>query len=98
MICCGSGSGSDFGKVLVPAPVPDADNFSTVFQQKIICTKSCLLYVRKQHFCQLSWPLLFFFDFIRLYVVFGSMSGSGTGTIMHSGSVSSKARSYRYGS
>jgi hypothetical protein len=36
MICCGFGYGSDFGKVLVPAPVPDPDNLSTVFQQKII--------------------------------------------------------------
>jgi hypothetical protein len=39
------GSGSYFGKVLVPVPVPDPvsdpDLFSTVFQQHQICTKSC---------------------------------------------------------
>jgi hypothetical protein len=55
MIYCGSVTGSDFGKVLVPvlapapAPglVPYPDNFfSTVFQQQKTCTKSCLFHAR----------------------------------------------------
>ncbi len=40
MIYCSSGS--YYGKVLVPVPVPDPDLFSTVFQQQNICTKSSL--------------------------------------------------------
>jgi hypothetical protein len=37
-------SGSDFGKVLVPVPVPN--NIFSVFQQQKIWTKFCLLNVR----------------------------------------------------
>jgi hypothetical protein len=48
MIFCGSGS--DFGKVLVPVTVPDPDMFSTVFKQNKICTKSCFFIVRRALF------------------------------------------------
>jgi hypothetical protein len=49
IIYCGSGSGSYFGKVLVPVPapfpfpvpVPDPYLIST-FKKKKICTKTCL--------------------------------------------------------
>jgi hypothetical protein len=44
MIYCGSGSGSYFGKVLVPVLVPilvpDRDLFSTVFNNKKVCKKT----------------------------------------------------------
>jgi hypothetical protein len=50
MIYCGSGS--YFGKVLDPVPVPspvlvlDPDLFSTVYQQQKVCKKSCLFNAR----------------------------------------------------
>jgi hypothetical protein len=45
---CSSGSGSNFGKDLVPVParIPDTDLFSTVFQQQKMFTKSCLFSAR----------------------------------------------------
>jgi|688.fasta_scaffold1320494_1 hypothetical protein len=66
MICCGSGSGSDFGRVLVPAPVPasvpDPDNIKH-FPKTKTCTKSCIQ-CRKlaSHFKFLTFLLHFMLD------------------------------------
>jgi hypothetical protein len=68
VICCCSGSGSDFGKVLVP--VPDQTILSTVLQQfnnKKFWTKSCLsiseaALLPRKSVCQFD-----FFDFFILF-------------------------------
>ncbi len=58
MICCGSGS--DFGKVLVPVPDPDPD-IITVSQKQNNCAKSCLFNVRNS-FPPEILPLIFVFS------------------------------------
>jgi hypothetical protein len=58
MIGCGSGSGYDFGKVLVPAA--DPDNIWHYFPKTKNCTKPCLFNVRSRYFPE-SWPLIFYF-------------------------------------
>jgi len=79
--------------VPIPAPVPvtvtDPDNVYKIF------TKSCLFIVRSNIFSPECLPLLldFFSFFIPFCVGSGSKSGSGTGTLMHSGFGSAKAKS-----
>ncbi len=89
MIYCGSGSGFDFGKVLVPVtvPVPVPDLFSTVFQQQKICTNLAFSMLTATLFAKKLAPNLVFFYFcITYYVGSGSNSGSGTRTHNCSGS------------
>jgi hypothetical protein len=92
MIYCGYGS--DFGKVLVLVPAPDPDHILP-FLYKI------LLFQRlKQHYFPESWPLIF--DFCIPFDVGSgskSVSGTGHGKRMHTGSDSTlKAKSYGSGS
>jgi hypothetical protein len=80
MIYCGSGSGSYFGKVFVPAPVPvqHPDLFSTVFQQQTICTKSCFFIATSRIVSQtvrLASNFLFFDFNIPFYVGSGPDTG-----------------------
>jgi hypothetical protein len=93
MIYCGSGS--YFGKVLVPVPalvpvpIPDPDLLSTVFQQQKICTESCLtaFFSRKLAF---NFSLFYFCITSDVESVF--KSGHGTGTGIQYGSGSAKAK------
>ncbi len=88
MIRCGSGS--EFGKVsvpvTVPVPVSDTEKISRVFQNKN-WYKSCLFNVIISRKVASKFRI---FDFyIPFYV--GSGSKSGSGTLIHSGSGSTKA-------
>ncbi len=57
-ICCGSGS--DFGKVLVPAPDPDNTLFSTIFQQQKFVKNHAFLMSEAAYLPE-SWPVRFFY-------------------------------------
>jgi hypothetical protein len=73
------GSGSYFGKVSVPVPVPYPNLFITVFQQQQkICTKSCLFNARAALFPR-KLASNFWFDVCYMYVAFWFKSGSGSG-------------------
>jgi hypothetical protein len=74
-------------------PVPDAHIiFSTVFQQQQICTKSCRFDVRISNISQKDvLSLLIFFTYFTFHIESGTKSISGTE--MHSGSGSAKAKS-----
>jgi hypothetical protein len=102
MICCGSGSFSDIGKVLVPIPAPapesDQDNIycSTVFQKQKYY-KFLPFNVRSSLFPRkLASHFWFFYFFVTFYAGSGSKScfRIGSGAVMSSGSGSAEAKSY----
>ncbi len=64
-----SGSGSSYGKVLAPVPVPDPDLFSTVFQQQKICTKSCLLKLEAAMFSRKLAYNFYIFTFVLHFLL-----------------------------
>jgi hypothetical protein len=63
-----SGSGSDFGKVLIP--VPDPDNIYDSFPRIKNLYKILPFQCQKQHYFPKSWPLIldFFYFFIPFSV------------------------------
>jgi hypothetical protein len=74
MIFCGSGSGSDIGKVSVA--VPDPDNIKQSFSTTKNLYKILAFQCQKKHYFPESWPLsLDFWTFFPFYV--GSESKSG---------------------
>jgi hypothetical protein len=86
LICCRSGS--DFGKILVP--VPDPDKFSSFLKAIKIAQNLAFLMPEAAYFPE-SWPLIL--DFLTFFLIFyvGSGSKSGSGTVIHSGTGSTKA-------
>jgi hypothetical protein len=80
MIYCSSGSG--FG----------SENISSLKKNRYkILPFSCQ---KQPYFQTVELSVLIFNFFILFYVGFGYKSGSRTGTVMHSGSGSAKAKSY----
>ncbi len=86
-----------FGKVLVPVPVTDPDNIQQFSKSKRIAQNIAFSISEAAYFPEscLSFLILRFFK-ITFYVGSESKSGSGTGygTVRHSGSCSAKAKSY----
>ncbi len=92
-----SDSGSDFGKVSVsvPDPNPDPDHIRHSFSNKNCCTKSGLFNVRSGIDVQTTVVCYTVIGTVKTFLIsfyFGSgtKSGSGTESVMHSGSGSAK--------
>jgi hypothetical protein len=84
MICCGSGSGSDFGKVSGSGVGIGSGSrqYLAVFQKQKNCTKSGTSISAAAYFPEI-WPLIFYFWTFCITFYVGSKSGSGTGTVMY---------------
>jgi hypothetical protein len=91
MICCDSGS--HFGKVFIS--VPDPEIILQFSKNKKISQNLAFLISEATYFPK-RWPLIFDFFFFFIPFMLGCWPGSksGSGTVMHSGSGSAKAKSY----
>jgi hypothetical protein len=95
MIYCGSGSDFEKVSVPVPVPVPDPDNTKLNFSTKINFLQNLAFSISKAAlFPRKLASHLKFFDFSFYFILNqDKIAGSGNGTVMHSGSVSAKAKS-----